>query len=265
MGINLKPEHGKSVDFGLVYNPSWAPGLNTSLDFWHIYLYDTLVAIDGRTVVNACFDNNASPLCPYIHRFDTSTTQPGNIRVIDAPVLNLGTLSTSGVDFTANYKLPHFNFGSFNPGDFKLGLATSYIATFNNNKTPGAPGSTVDKLAGTWNAQFGNVSRWRATATLGWNRGDWDAQWRTRYISPVTALNVDAAIANVSIPLASVVYSDVQLGYAVPSIHTRFDVGVDNVFDKRPPVLYQNGQANTDSNTYDTMGRYYWARATLKF
>ncbi|HEV7123396.1 MAG TPA: TonB-dependent receptor [Rhodanobacter sp.] len=262
---SLKPEHGKSVDFGLVYNPSWAPGLNTSLDFWHIYLYDTLVAIDGRTVVGACFSNNASPFCSFIHRYDNTTQQPGQVFYIDTPVVNLGTLSTSGIDFTANYKLPHFNFGSFNPGDFKLGLATSYIATFNNNKTPGETGSTVDKLAGTWNAQFGNVSRWRATATIGWDRGNWDAQWRTRYISPVTALNVDAAIADVSIPLASVVYSDLQLGYAVPAIHTRFDVGVDNVFDKLPPLLYQNGQGNTDSNTYDMMGRYYWARATLKF
>ena len=179
-------------------------------------------------------------------------------------MVNLGTLSTSGIDFTANYKLPHFDFGGFNPGDFKLGLATSYVSTFNNNKTPGAPGSTVDKLAGTWNAQFGNVSRWRATASLNWNRGDWDAQWRTRYISGVTALNADAA-TGANLPVASVVYNDVQLGIAVPGIHTRFDVGVDNLFDKRPPLIYQNGQGNTDSATYDMMGRYYWARATLKF
>jgi outer membrane receptor protein involved in Fe transport len=264
MGIKLKPEHGKSVDFGLVYNPSWAPGLNTSVDFWHIYLYDTLVPINGITVVNACFNNEASPFCSYIHRYDTTTQQPGQVFYIDAPVLNLGSLSTSGIDFTANYKLPHFDFGSFNPGDFKLGLATSYISTFNNNKTPGAPGSTVDKLAGTWNAQFGNVSRWRATATLGWNRGNWDAQWRTRYISGVTALNADYA-TGASLPVASVVYSDVQLGYAVPAIHTRFDVGMDNVFDKQPPLIYQNGQGNTDGATYDMMGRYYWAKATLKF
>ena len=265
MGINLKPEHGKSVDFGLVYNPSWAQGLNTSVDFWHIYLYDTLVPISGITVVDACFNNEASPFCPYIHRFDTTTQQPGQVFYIDAPVVNLGTLSTSGIDFTANYKLPHFDFGGFNPGDFKLGLATSYVSTFNNNTTPGQPGSTVDKLAGTWNAQFGNIARWRATATVGWSRGNWDAQWRTRYISSVTALNVDAAIADVSIPVASVVYNDVQLGYAVPSIHTRFDVGVDNLFDRRPPLIYQNGQGKTVSATYDMMGSYYWARATLKF
>jgi outer membrane receptor protein involved in Fe transport len=264
VGGNLKPEHGKSVDFGLVYNPSWAPGLNTSLDFWHIYLYDTLVAIDGRTVVEACFNNGASPFCPFIHRYDTTTQQPGQVFYIDTPVVNLGSLSTSGIDFTANYKLPHFDFGNFNPGDFKLGLATSYVSTFNNNKTPGLPGSTVDKLAGTWNAQFGNVSRWRATASLNWNLGNWDAQWRTRYISGVTALNADAA-TGADLPVASVVYNDIQVGVAVPTIHTRFDIGVDNLFDKRPPLIYQNGQGNTDSATYDMMGTYYWARATLKF
>ena len=179
--------------------------------------------------------------------------------------INVASERTSGIDFTVNYKLPHFDIGGVNPGDFKLGLATSYIATFNNNTTPGNPGSTVDKLAGTWNAQFGNVSRWRGTATIGWNRGNWDAQWRTRYISPVTALNADYLTPGVSLPVASVVYSALQLGYAVPAIHTRFDVGVDNVFDKQPPLIYQNGQVNTDISTYDTMGRYYWARATVKF
>ncbi|WHZ19838.1 MAG: TonB-dependent receptor [Rhodanobacteraceae bacterium] len=264
VGGGLKPEHGKSVDFGLVYNPSWAPGLNTSLDFWHIYLYDTLVPLSPTTIAYACFYNNASPLCPFIHRYDNTTQVPGQVNYFDGPVYNLGTLSTSGIDFTVNYKLPHFNFGSFNPGDFKLGLATSYVSTFNNNATPGTPGSTVDKFAGTWNAQFGNIARWRATATLGWNRDNWDAQWRTRYISPVTALSADA-LTHANLPVASVVYSDVQLGYAVPVIHTRFDVGVDNLFDKRPPLIYQNGQGNTDSATYDMMGRYYWARATLKF
>jgi hypothetical protein len=238
--------------------------LNTSLDFWHIYLYDTLVPISPTTVVYSCFNNNASPLCSFIHRYDDTTQVPGQVNYIDGPVYNLGTLSTSGIDFTANYKIPHFDMGGFNPGDFKLGLATSYIATFNNNATPGVPGSTVDKLAGTWSAQFGNVSRWRGTVTLGWNRGDWDAQWRTRYISPVTALSADAA-THANLAVASVVYSDVQLGLVVPTLHTRFDVGVDNVFDKLPPLIYQNGQGNTDSNTYDMMGRYYWARATLKF
>ncbi len=264
VGENLKPEHGKSIDFGLVYDPSWAPGLNTSLDFWHIYLYDTLVPISGITVVNACFNNNASPFCDFIHRYDNTTQQPGQIFYIDTPVVNLGSLSTSGVDFTFNYAIPHFNLGGVDPGDFKAGLATSYIATFKNNATPGQPGAQTIEYAGTLNPQFGNISRWRATLTLNWTRGNWDAQWRTRYINPVTALNADAA-TNASLPMASVTYHDFQIGYAVPAIHTRFDVGVDNLSNRLPPLYYQNGQGNTDSATYDMMGRYYWARATMKF
>jgi outer membrane receptor protein involved in Fe transport len=264
VGANLKPEHGKSVDFGLVYDPAWLPGLNTSLDFWHIYLYDTLVPIDGRTVVNACFDNNASPFCAFIHRQDTTTRNPGQVFVIDTPVVNLGSLSTSGIDFTINYKIPHFNFGSVDPGDFKVGLDTSYTSTFKNSATPGQPGEETIEYAGTLSPQFGNISRWRAAATINWALGNWDAQWRTRYISSVTALQADAA-TNASLPMASVVYSDLQLGVAVPTIHTRFDVGVDNISDRRPPLYYQNGQVNTDTATYETMGRYYWARATLRF
>lgn len=261
---SLKPEHGKSIDLGMVYGPSWAPGLNASVDFWHIYLYDTLVPISGPSVVNACFNNNSSPFCDFIHRYDNTTKTPGQVFYIDTPVVNLGSLSTSGVDFTLNYAIPHFNFGSVDPGNFKAGLATSYVSTFNNNATPGVPGSTVDKLAGTLNEQFGNIARWRGAVTINWQRGKWDAQWRTRYISPVTALNADAA-TNANLAMASVVYSSVQVGYAVPAIHTRFDVGADNVFGRRPPLWYQNGQVNTDAATYDTLGRYYWARATLKF
>ncbi|MBN8713343.1 MAG: TonB-dependent receptor, partial [Xanthomonadales bacterium] len=57
-----------------------------------------------------------------------------------------------------------------------------------------------------------------------------------------------------------------QLGYEVPKWHTRFDIGVDNVSDKAPPLVYQNsGNYNVDTSTYDPIGRYYWARATLKF
>jgi hypothetical protein len=264
VGQSLKPEHGKSMDLGFVYDPGWLPGMNASLDFWHIYLYDTLVPISGITVVNACFNDEASPFCPFIHRYDDTTQQPGQVFYIDTPVVNLGTLSTSGIDFALNYALPHFDMGGFDPGNFRAGLDTSYIATFKNNAVPDAAGSQTVDYAGTWNAQFGNISRWRAMATLNWGRGNWDAQWRTRYISSVTALNADAA-TNASLPVASVVYSDLQLGYAIPNIHTRFDVGVDNLFDRQPPLIYQNGQVNTDTATYDTMGRYYWARATLKF
>ncbi|MEP7186769.1 MAG: TonB-dependent receptor [Rhodanobacter sp.] len=266
VGQTLKPEQGKSIDLGMVYNPSWMPGVSTSVDFWHIYLSDLLTPISASTVVNGCFANDSSPYCALISRYGTDTQQAGDVNVIKTPVVNLGTLSTSGIDFTLNYKLPHFDLGNVNPGDFKAGLASTYLSTYNNNAAPGQQGAQTVNFAGTYSQQFGNLARWRGTLTFNWALGNWDAQWQTRYINHLTNLNTDAAIQGVNLPMASVLYHSLQIGYTVPSIHTSFDVGVDNLSDKIPPLVYQNGtNYNVDASTYDTIGRYYWARATVKF
>ena len=266
VGQSLKPEQGKSIDFGMVYNPSAIPGLSTSVDFWHITLNDLLTPIAASTVVNGCFANNSSPYCALISRYDNTTQQAGDVNVIRTPTVNLGTLSTSGIDFTLNYKIPHFNLGSVNPGDFKAGFASTYLSTYNNNATPGQAGAHTVNYAGTYNQQFGNMARWRGTLTFNWALGNWNAQWQTRYINHLTNLNADASIQGVNLPMASVLYHSIQVGYTVPSIHTSFDFGVDNLSDKVPPLSYQNGSDyNVDASTYDTIGRYYWARATVKF
>jgi iron complex outermembrane receptor protein len=266
VGASLKPEKGKSINVGMVYDPDWLPGLSTSVDFWHIYLSDTLTAIQADTVVNACFNDNNNPYCSFIKRQDTTSRTPGQVFLINTPVVNLGNLSTSGIDYTLRYKLPHFNMGNVDPGNFGAGLSTSYTSTYKNDATPGQPGSKSVNYAGTYTPQFGNIARWRGTVTFNWDKGNWSAQWQSRYINKLTALNADAGISGVNIPVASVIYNSIQLGYAVPAIHTRFDVGVDNLADKQPPLIYQNGaNYNVDTSTYDVLGRYFWARATIKF
>jgi outer membrane receptor protein involved in Fe transport len=44
-------------------------------------------------------------------------------------------------------------------------------------------------------------------------------------------------------------------------------LGVNNLTDKQPPILYQNNvtNANTDVATYDTIGRYFFLSLTQKF
>ncbi|GAB2551643.1 TonB-dependent receptor plug domain-containing protein [Rhodanobacter koreensis] len=264
VGESLKPEQGKSIDLGFVYNPSWAEGVSTSVDFWHIYLSDLLTPIAAATVVDSCFANNNSPYCSFINRLDNTTKQPGQVRVIDTPVVNLGNLSTSGIDFTLNYKIPHFDLGSVDPGNFKAGLSTTYTSTYKNDAAPGQPGAKTIDYAGTYTQQFGNIARWRGTLTFNWEKGNWSAQWQSRYINHLTNLNADV-VTGANAPMGSVIYHSIQLGYAIPSWHTRLDFGVDNLSNKAPPLVYQNGlNYNVDTATYDTMGRYYWLRATFK-
>ena len=62
-------------------------------------------------------------------------------------------------------------------------------------------------------------------------------------------------------------YHDFAVGYTYEPWRTGIQVGVENAFDKEPPILYQNNvtNANTDVETYDTVGRYYFVRLFASF
>ena len=42
-------------------------------------------------------------------------------------------------------------------------------------------------------------------------------------------------------------------------------VGINNVFNAVPPLLYTGSNANSDAKTYDYKGRYFFARMSHKF
>jgi len=74
-------------------------------------------------------------------------------------------------------------------------------------------------------------------------------------------------LSGFAIKYGATTYNDLQFGYNLEALNTRFDVGVNNVADKQPPFLYANNtlNANTDPTDFDMMGRFYFARVTVKF
>lgn len=264
-GYQLKPEQGKSFDFGVVYDPQWLPGLSVSADVWRINLNDTITAISAQTVLNQCYANPSSPFCGFIHRFAS-----GDINYVAEPTVNLGALSTKGVDGSLAYRFDTDRYGRFG-----LRLDTTYVARYDVNPDPADPTTVTIHNAGRYTYAYGNFPRWRGLATLNWSRGPWSASWRVRYVGRTQVgsddtrqqLSADLTVPAVVRKVGAYAYHSVQAGYEVKSWHTRFDLGVDNLADKQPPLMYQNNvnNSNTDVATYDVMGRYYWARATLTF
>ena len=254
-GFSLKPESGKSFDFGVVYNPNFIDGFSISADYYRIYLKDTIQGIAAQTVVDLCYANGNSPYCAFISR------QPnGNIQNIKEPTVNLGRLDTSGFDLGMNYRLPEFDAFGHSIGRFAVGLNATYIKEFDNQVL-----DTRTSVAGTYSTQFGNFPRVRGVGTLDWNMGAFEAGWRVRWIGNTRVQNADQADGS-EISVGGVAYHNFQFGYTAEPINTHFQVGIDNAFDKQPPLYYQIViNANTDVRTYDTVGRYFWARATVKF
>ena len=256
-GFSLAPEAGKSFDFGVVYDPSWIEGLSISVDYYRIYLNNTITTIDAQTVLTLCYNDPSSPFCPFITRFPD-----GQIQNINEPTVNLGRLDTSGYDLAFNYRLPEFDMFGRNIGRFAVGVNATYIDEFDNS-VPGAPRFSN---AGAYSTLFGNYPRIRGTGTIDWSMGNFEAGYQARFIGNVSALGADGG-NGADLPIGGVTYHNFSFGYTAEPINTQFMVGVDNAFNKQPPLYYTGitVNANTDVRTYDTVGRFYWARAIVKF
>jgi outer membrane receptor protein involved in Fe transport len=275
-GFPIKPESGKSFDLGLVYSPSYVPGLSTTLDFWHIYLNNNITSVGLQSVLDLCAAGQ-TVFCQYIHRSATGSLLSSTIE----PTGNLGSMSTGGIDWSANYKLPQFSFGQFN-----IGVNATYLKYYTQQTAPGDVGNVTYNDAGTF-LRYGSAAaaacpdnsgvclfpRWRAQGFVDWQAGGWSAQWRMRYIGTFSAgtNGADTSLVKgtpgVVSNFGSTIYNDLSIGYNLAMINTRLDFGINNVFDKQPPMLYANNtlNANTDPSDFDLMGRYYWARVTVKF
>jgi outer membrane receptor protein involved in Fe transport len=282
-GFPVKPEQGKSYDFGLVYSPSYVPGLSTTVDLWRVNLNDTITSIGLQSLLNLC-SSGATQYCQYIQRNPNPGANQGQLlQTTVEPTGNLGSLNTSGIDWSANYKLPQFSFGQIN-----IGVNATYLKYYDQVTAPGVAGSVTYKDAGHF-LPFGSAQaaacpdnvgiclfpRWRGQGFVDWQSGGWSAQWRMRYIGRFQNGGPTGSLDDTSpnfesgtiLKYGATVYNDISMGYNIAPINTRVDFGVNNLFDKQPPMLYANNtlNANTDPSDFDLMGRYFWARVTVKF
>jgi len=289
-GYPIKPEQGKTFDFGAVYSPSWAPGLSSTIDFWHLYINDVITVVRMQSVLDLCSSGDLD-YCKFIQR-QTSGIDQGQLGSNSTePTGNLGTTSTGGVDFSLNYKLPQFAFGQVS-----VGLNATYLKYFNEQTAPGTEGNVTYNDAGHF-MPFGSAQaaacpgavgnclfpRWKGQGYVNWQMGNWDASWRLRYIgrfqmgskSPTQDVHPDGAcyygtyctVQGAVYKYGSTTYNDVSVGYNIEPLNTRVEFGVNNIFDKQPPMLYANNtlNANTDPSDFDLLGRYFFGRVTVKF
>jgi outer membrane receptor protein involved in Fe transport len=270
-GFPLGPETGKSFDYGFVYDPHWVPGLSFNSDIYRIYLNNTITPIGAQNVINACFAGQLI-YCPLITRTASGPNQ-GQIANLLEPTGNLGRTDTQGVDIGVKYRLPQLSFGQFS-----VALNATYTGQYNQQTDPGKADNVVFHDAGHL-APFSSPEagacpgavgvclfpRWRAQSFINWQLGAWDASLTTRYIDQ--GVSAIPGLPNYVLHYGATVYNNVQLGYNIEALNTRLDIGVDNVTNKQPPFLYANNtlNANTDPSDFDTVGRFYFARVTVKF
>ncbi|MBB6252175.1 TonB-dependent receptor domain-containing protein [Nitrospirillum iridis] len=273
---NLKPEAADTLTVGTVITPTFLPDLTFSADYYNIHIDDTINGIGADLIMTNCLNGiNTSTFCPLIKRSATGSLWLGTTGYVTNTNQNTGSLEQSGIDFNANYRVDLADIGLEKVGALNFNMTGTYLIDF---VTQALKGSDGYDCAGYFGANCGVPAPvWRHKVRATWQT-PWDADisvaWR--HLSSVAweRNSSNATLHGTSIPglseISSYDYFDFSGSYQVSDWLT-LSGGVNNVFDKDPPLAttqvasssYING--NTYAQVYDSLGRYFFFRASAKF
>ncbi|MBL8267983.1 TonB-dependent receptor [Steroidobacter sp.] len=252
---NLDPEEADTTTFGIVYQPYWASGLRTSIDFYDIEVSGAISTISGQNIVDRCQAGNAS-LCSLITR-DGS----GVITQIALSPVNLSKLTTRGVDFELSYDLPLAALDL--PGRLGLRLLATYV-----DELATSDGITNIDRAGDVGSGHGGVPHWKAQAGLTYSLAPFVATLDGRYIGGGKFDNTYGQYDINDNTIGSVFYLDTALRYQLDAAGRMEVYGrIQNLLDKDPPINVFNFSQSMATNfaLYDVIGRSYVAGVRFKF
>lgn len=250
---DLDKEESDATTIGLVYTPSQVEGLNFTMDYYKITVDNAINSFTAQTTVDQCvrqtdFPNN--PFCQLIERDPTT----GLVLRINALAINVAEFEVSGVDFTADYS---FDLG---PGNMRVGMIGTH--SLSNDFLPFAGGDPVDSQG-----EIG-APDWKVNLNAVYSFDEFVVSWSTRYLDRVFVENDQKENFG---QIGSYVYHDLQGRYTFGE-DGNYEVyaGVDNLFDKEPPLLGQGTPGditgtNTASDVYDAVRRYYYVGFQVNF
>ncbi len=247
----LQPEKSKNATFGVMIEP--LKGLSVGVDVWAIKL-DHQISTLSQDDVFADSVKYAS----VFHRNPngelsvdgSQCPNPATCGYVDLRNQNLGGIITNGIDLSANYRLHTAGYGNFT-----FASNSTYVHKYEYQN---AEDDVWHKNVGVYSGN-NPVFRWQSTNNLVWNKNAYSAGLTARYKSGY----VDQDPTN---HVASYTTFDTYVGWTQPK-GLGLTVGVRNLFDKAPPLSYQDNtfQAGYDPRYTDPLGRTFYARASYSF
>ncbi|WP_426170142.1 TonB-dependent receptor domain-containing protein [Sandarakinorhabdus sp. DWP1-3-1] len=281
---NVQPEKATTWTVGAVFQPSFAPGLALTVDYYNIGVTDAITSPLPGDSIAACFGNitaasAASPACLAIVRNPITGSLDGQAPGLPRPLSNLGRIKTDGIDATLTY--------SNDIGFAKLGLSANFNYTF-RSQFQATPSAINRECVGYYspNCSFtGSIQpKWQSSlrTTLGFDAFDISLLWRhidgviqePLNAAPPTAANNFAGDDSAFFPAFQKIkaYDYFDLTGRVSILENiSMVLTVSNLFDKKPPLVGASAgsttfnSGNTFPSTYDAIGRRYAMQVNVKF
>ncbi len=261
-----KPEVGNTFTGGVVWTPDFTYGSSKnwimSLDYYNIEVNDYIGTFSAQEILDACYGSAQTTSCDKIVRVGGTLTIPGS--GVQEYTTNLDYLKVSGLEFAFSV-----GFGLGGYGDLTV---TGNLNQYFTSESRSSKETPVIDCLGYYGVQCGNPTpetRWIQRTT--WNMGIWEASYLWRHygsvdVEPIQKADTYSAFQSID----SYDYIDLYGGVTLWE-NTRLGLGIQNVFDKDPPVVgneastttYNGG--NTFPSFYDVLGRIYSLSIDVKF
>ncbi len=253
----LKPEESVTKALGVVYTPSWLPGMSLSIDYYDIQIdgaiasYNTTITTDQCKAGNQVFCSNLVFGGPN-----------GELTTVFSQPINADFLSTSGIDVSADYR------AFVGPGALNVSLQGNYQIE-QQIESLGKPTDYIGSISDS--APYRGAPRINGQLSITYVLNDWTASVQGRYVGSAW-LNTSWTAADISRAenyVAARSYLDLRASYQVND-SLRLYVALDNVLDQNAPVvpMYTGGSAFETpflDAYHDIFGRVWRFSARMKF
>ncbi|OJF67428.1 hypothetical protein BK026_00645 [Alteromonas sp. V450] len=256
-------ETAKTFTAGLVWTPevSWATSALVSVDYYDIDVEGYIGTNSPQEVLDGCYNLGNLAQCAQINRVGGGLLLDGS--GISTFTTNLEWLRTRGLEVSYNF---NFDIGEY--GNLSLnGNLNHYL----ESESLSAPTSEVIDCKGYYGSNCNPQHQTRSVNRATWSYEDYSVSVLWRYLSDIEREPgvIDSTFAPFQ-SIGSFSYFDLFANYQVTDYAT-LAFGIDNMFDKAPPVV--GGQAaatsynagNTLPAHYDTLGRTYRFTLTMSF
>ena len=270
---NLVPEVANTLTIGAVFNPDSIPGLTASIDYFDIKVKKAIFETPEQAILDACYYAERTvngTFCRLIKRNQIDGTLEGDtIYGVDSTRRNIGKRAARGIDFAVNYKTDineNIKLSLGMNATYTIDAKIQFADILKTYECAGKAGATCEDPAAKW--------AWIQTTAIETGPMLFQLTWRHIGSIEQDALSVGynlAAVSDFRVPrIGSFDYFDFAARFQIKP-HFTLRLGVDNVFDKKPPTVGNDygsttqNSGNTFPATYDPLGRYFSAGVNFKF
>ncbi|HEY0595405.1 TonB-dependent receptor plug domain-containing protein [Sphingopyxis sp.] len=238
---DLVPEVSYTTALGATYSPSYIPGFSASVDYYKIKIDGAITALNGSNLTLACF-RGSTAACDRITRDST-----GTVVEVAANQQNIASFETSGFDMEASYVARLAEGGS---------IRLRALATYVDKLVFDTGLSRVETAGDVGDSVLRATPKWRGTLSATYEDDNVGFDIRARYIGGGNYDRTRTTLINNKIGART--YVDIGARFKVDDRFTMF-ANVNNVFDRKPPLITVN------STLYDVVGTYATVGARVDF